>query len=349
MIEEKVVAVERTDTQIKEVTVYRDRYIEKEKLIVKEDIRNLITYQIKEVPTIQDRIVPVVTNNERIVEIPYLLEKIVEKITILPQVVEVIKYVHEIVEEATLGIAVGVDVNVEEIRYKELYVQLRVNFDIVLVELRKLRGANPALKIIIDIIENYMIELDRLIQFPRFITVEKEVEKEVEVIRSVLVPTRDEGAVREETALAVLVEKLIGEIRSIKKNNPSVKLNLDEDLQLIFFSEAFNGGKLNEDITSQLRSFREGQYSKWQALGGKWSNDHDFFIKSVLDDRFALATAVKTANLEIERAKAIAAQRLEGYRGVRQTLALLETKFQNLESEVATVHKNFEKDAGVAR
>ena len=87
MIEEKVVAVERRDTQIKEVTVTRDKYIEKDRLIVKEDIRNYITTQLKEVQVIQEKVVPVITNNERIVEVPYLLEKIVEKITILPQVV----------------------------------------------------------------------------------------------------------------------------------------------------------------------------------------------------------------------------------------------------------------------
>lgn len=87
MIEEKVVAVERRDTQIKEVSVTRDRYIEKDRLIVKEDIRNYITTQLKEVQVIQEKVVPVITNNERIVEVPYLLEKIVEKITILPQVV----------------------------------------------------------------------------------------------------------------------------------------------------------------------------------------------------------------------------------------------------------------------
>jgi hypothetical protein len=87
VIEEKVVAVERRDTQIKEVTVTRDKYIEKDRLIVKEDIRNYITTQLKEVQVIQEKVVPVITNNERIVEVPYLLEKIVEKITILPQVV----------------------------------------------------------------------------------------------------------------------------------------------------------------------------------------------------------------------------------------------------------------------
>lgn len=36
----------------------------------------------------------------------------------MPQIVEVIKYVHEIVEQENLGVAVGVDVQTQEIRYK---------------------------------------------------------------------------------------------------------------------------------------------------------------------------------------------------------------------------------------
>ena len=41
-----------------------------------------------------------------------------------------------------------------------------------------------------------------------------------------------------------------------------MKLNLDEDLQLIFFSEAFGGAKVGEDLNAQLRSYKETQYNK---------------------------------------------------------------------------------------
>jgi len=56
------------------------------------------------------------------------------------------------------------------------------------------------------------------------------------VSKPVLVPTKDTSSIRSELALSILVEKLISEIKSIKRDNPSVKLNLDEDLHLIFFS-----------------------------------------------------------------------------------------------------------------
>lgn len=194
--EEKIVAVERRDTEIKEVVANKDKIVEREKLIIKENIKNYIETKAQIVDRYEERIVPVNTTIERIVEIPYILEKIVEKIVIMPQVVEVIKYVHEIAEEAGLGVAVGVDFNIEEIRYKELYGTLRVHFERVLVELRKIKTQTPALKIQIEIIETFLIELDKLIQFPRFIQVEKEKIVEIEVNKPILVPTKDASSIR---------------------------------------------------------------------------------------------------------------------------------------------------------
>jgi hypothetical protein len=300
---------------------------------VKEDIRNYIQTQIKEIQCIQDKVVPVITNNERIVEVPYLLEKIVEKITILPQVVEVIKYVHEIVEEASLGVEVNVDIEVQQTKYRELYVQLRNNFEVVLIELRKLRTANPNLKVVIEIIEKYMVELNGLIEFPRFVPIDRQ----VEVVRPVLVPTKDQESLREELALAVLVEKLIGEIRTIKTSNPSLKLSLDADLQLLFFSEAFvSHGKVSEDLNKQLNEYLATYRSKTSP------NDRDVFIKSVLDDRFALANTVKRANLEIEKIKAIASSRQDQTVRLTQTLNELRPRIKNLENDVSVVTKSFQ-------
>jgi hypothetical protein len=45
-------------------------------------------------------------------------------------------------------------------------------------------------------IETFLIELDKLIQYPRFIQVEKQVVVEKEIDRPVLVPTKDSVAVR---------------------------------------------------------------------------------------------------------------------------------------------------------
>ena len=82
--------------------------------------------------------------------------------------------------------------------------------------LRKLKVQTPGLKIQIEIIEAFLIELHNIIKFPRFIQVEKKVEVEVEVNRPILVPTKDETSLRNEIALSLLVDKLITEIRFIK-------------------------------------------------------------------------------------------------------------------------------------
>lgn len=79
-------------------------------------------------------------------EVPYILEKIVEKIVIMPQIVEILKYVHEVVEEETLGVAVGIDVATHEQRYKLLTKDIKVQLDLLVVELRRLRTGNPALR-----------------------------------------------------------------------------------------------------------------------------------------------------------------------------------------------------------
>lgn len=109
-----------------------------------------------------------------------------------------------------------------------MYTQIRVHFETVLVELRKLRVNNPALKIQIDIIEAFLVELEKMMQFQRIVQVEKEkvVEKEVNV--PVLVPTRDSLSIKNDLSMTILVEKLIGELKRIKSQNSNLKLNLDE-------------------------------------------------------------------------------------------------------------------------
>jgi len=80
----------------------------------------------------------------------------------------------------------------------------------------------------------------------------------------------------------LLVEKLVAELRRIKEANSNINLGLDEDLQLIFFSEAFGGSKLGGDLNASLRSYKESQYNKLFSFGKNWTNDHDFIINTIL-------------------------------------------------------------------
>lgn len=97
-----------------------------------------------------------------------------------------------------------------------------------MVELRKLRVNNAGLKVQIDIIEAFLIELEKMFAFQRIVQVEKEkiVEKEVNV--PVLVPTRDSVSIKNDLSLTILVEKLIAELKRIKSSNSSINLQLDE-------------------------------------------------------------------------------------------------------------------------
>jgi len=145
-----------------------------------------------------------------------------------------LKYVHEIAEEQSLGVAVGVDVYTQETRYKGLYGKLKIQFEALLAELRKMRGSNPLLKAQIEMIEAYLVDLDKLIAFPRIVQVEKEKAVEVERRVPVLVPTLDIEAERFQVTLAMIISRLIGELMRVKEKNPNVKFDIDTEILKIF-------------------------------------------------------------------------------------------------------------------
>lgn len=217
----------------------------------------------------------------------------------MPQVVEVLKYVHEIYEEETLGVALTGDIQVAELRYRELYGNAKKQLDILLIELRKLKGTNAGLRATIEIIEKFLLEFDRLAAAQRIITVpeEKVVEKEVE--KGVLVPVHD---IKGELALSLLVEKLIIELKRIKKDNPNVKFNFDDDISYIFFSELYDnrpGSNISGDFKANLQKYTEEAIFKFTKNGGQWTRDHEFMLHTVLGERFAMASTIKFANEEI--------------------------------------------------
>ena len=164
----------------------------------------------------------------------------------MPQIVEVLKYVHEVVEEETLGVAVGVEVSTHEQKYKLLTKDIKIQLDLLLAELRKLRTSNPALQGQVTLVEGFLVELEKFILFPRIVEVPKIVEKivEVEKDRIVTLP-KDDRSLKMELSLSLLVEKLILELKRIKTENPNLKLQLEEDVSLIFFNELGGSGNLN--------------------------------------------------------------------------------------------------------
>jgi hypothetical protein len=241
---EKVVTIMTEVPKIVEVEKIVEKAVIMEKF--KEVVRN-INY-IEQVLQVVDRYeqtpVEILTREEKFIEVPYILEKIVEKIVIMPQIVEVLKYVHEVIETEELGVAIGVDIMTHEQRYKIMTKDLKVSLDFILVELRKLKGSNPGLRVQIELVEKFLAELDKFILFPKIvqIPVEKIVEKTVEVDRIVRVPTQDERSLKMELTLSLLVEKLIVELKRLKRQNPNLELSLEDDVRFIFFGEFDNRG-----------------------------------------------------------------------------------------------------------
>lgn len=92
----------------------------------------------------------------------------------MPQIVEVLKYVHEVVESESLGVAVGVDVSTHEQKYKLLTKDLKVNIEMLLVEIKKLRSSNPGFAVQIEVIEKFLLQLEKHILTPRIVEVVKE-------------------------------------------------------------------------------------------------------------------------------------------------------------------------------
>lgn len=106
------------------------------------------------------------------------------------------------------------------------------------------------------------------------------------------------------------------EIKRIKKDNPNVNLKLEEDVNLVFFSELYNKQSINvsADFQQSLKEYTTEAISKFTKMGGKWSNDHELMLNTVLEERFAMANLVKHANIEIEKVRLISDKRAQALR-----------------------------------
>lgn len=80
-----------------------------------------------------------------------------------------------------------------------------------------------------------------------------------------------------------------------------------------------------------MKSFKEQHFSQLYAIGKSWSTDHEIMFNTILQERFDMANMVKHANLEIEKAKSISEQRLEGYRILKQATDVFSAKIGNFE------------------
>lgn len=67
---------------------------------------------------------------------------------------------------------------------------------------------------------------------------------------------KDDRSLKMELSLSLLVEKLILELKRIRRDNPSLKLDLEDDVRLLFFTELDGpGNSVDAEFSSKLRSF----------------------------------------------------------------------------------------------
>lgn len=144
---------------------------------------------------------------------------------------------------------------------------------------------------------------------------EVEVEKEVEKRKVVSVPGgSSEESLRLELSKAILIEKLILELKRIKEENPHLRLHLDEDIKLIFGSELNTRSNImGADFNSMITDYSNSIQNKFRSMGG-WTRDHQLMLNSFLEERFLMANILRTANNDLNKTKAISEKRLDAMR-----------------------------------
>lgn len=226
---------------------------------------------------------------------PVYVEKVVERVILLPQILEVLKNVHHLSEDVTLaglGVALGVSVEVHTQDYVKLCESMRGALEGLLVSLRA--SKSPESIALLELVQKLLPMIVNLIKFPTIVQVPHEVEKIVEREKIVKVPTRDQEAINLSLASSVLIEKLIGELKRLR-GVPGIKLQLDKDVQDIFFVEL----KPIENMDDKLKQFMNIVVQKFHALGS-WSDDHSFMLNGFLQERFLMAGIIKEANEKLD-------------------------------------------------
>ena len=123
-------------------------------------------------------------------------------------------------------------------------------------------------------------------------------------------------------------------MKRLKKQNPSLNLQLEDDIKLIFLSELDSGSDLvGRDFNLKLKSFSDSVYRKFESLG-PWSYDHQMMLNSFLQERFLMANLIKNANLEIEKTKSITSKRDEAMKKFETENGLLKGYITKIRSSM---------------
>ncbi len=184
-------------------------------------------------------------------------------------------------------------------------------------------------------IEAFLIELDKLIAFPRIVQVEKEKEVEVERKVPILVPTLDLESERFQVTLAMIISRLLGELLRIKEKNPSIKFDIDAEILKIFSDQFRDKSGILEGASGKFGDSIHRIYGFYdnflKNLGGSsLSLEQQLIYTAALEERLLVASLIDEANLQIKKAQAISDKRAEAFRILKQSLTDLKSKFGDL-------------------
>ena len=76
-------------------------------------------------------------------------------------------------EDELVDVPLSADLGSVEVRYRELYTNAKKQMDILLVELRNLRTSQPHLLATINMIEQYLVDFEKLASAQRIVPVDR--------------------------------------------------------------------------------------------------------------------------------------------------------------------------------
>ena len=160
----------------------------------------------------------------------------------------------------------------------------------------------------------FLVELNKLIAFPKIVQVEREKIVEVDRNVSVLVGKMDIDAERFQVTLSMIVSKLLAELMRVKEKNPSIQMNIDAEI-LKMFSNQFRekGGllELKEGNFGQNLHRIYGFYDNFlSSMGGaSLTHDQQLMYTAALEERLLMSSIIDEANLQIQKAQSISENR----------------------------------------
>lgn len=108
----------------------------------------------------------------------------------------------------------------------------------------------------------------------------------VEKDKIVKVPVRSSDDERRGLASAVLIDKLVMEIKKLRQTNPNPSYRIDQDLIQIFGEQLDPiSSKYGNNYNQLLDEYSKSIYSRFN-MHGTWTLDHQRMLREFIDERF---------------------------------------------------------------